>query len=105
MEQNVEGMSVSPNDSKPSVKRIAVNVKCDDTRINLSKGFIDAIKELMRQNILQMRKKYPESVDCWVIGVCEVTDIMSSVPLSFSYGGREDKGWLQEHGQIMVEVA
>lgn len=65
-------MNTSP---LPPTKPIAV--KYDDTEITLSEGYINALKNLMREEILMMREVYKNSED-WVIGTAKVEDLANN---------------------------
>jgi hypothetical protein len=79
-------------------------VKNDDTEVKLSLGFIQAIKKMLREEILMMRKVYPDSKECWVIGVAEIDDLSNSAGIVRMFGGKDDKVWLKKEGRIFVEV-
>lgn len=93
------------NSGKPNVISSGIVVKYDDKKLKLTKGYVDAVKNLMRQEILMMRKVHKDTADCWVIGVAEVTDLSSAGGLSIMFGPKEDKSWLKKYGQIFIEVS
>lgn len=74
-------------------------------KIYCSKFKVDAVKNLMRQEILMMRKVHKDTAECWVCGVAEVTDIASAEGLKMMFGAKEDKSWLKKQGQIFIEVS
>lgn len=105
MSTKVQPTKSSRNSGKPNVISSGIVVKYDDKKLKLTKGYVDAVKNLMRQEILMMRKVHKDTADCWVCGVAEVTDIASAVGLKMMYGAKEDKSWLKKQGQIFIEVS
>jgi hypothetical protein len=59
----------SSNSGKPGVKLSGIVVKYEDKKLKLTKGYVDAVKNLMRQEILMMKQVDKYSAECWVIGV------------------------------------
>jgi hypothetical protein len=100
-----EATSVRQHRSKPNVISSGIVVKYDDRKLKLTKGYVDAVKNLMRQEILMMRKVHKDTPECWAVGVAEVTDLASAGGLQVMFGGKEDKSWLKKHGQIFIEVS
>lgn len=86
------------------VGRSGITVNYDGKQIKLTKGYVDAVKNLMREEILMMRKVHKDSSECWKIGVAEIEDIATANGVSFMFGEKSDKSWLKKHGQIFVEV-
>lgn len=81
-----------------------MKVKCDDKKILLTKQFIEAIKNLMREEILMFRVREPESRECWVIGVCDIEDLMKSNGIKFTYGGIDEAAHMIKDAFIWVDV-
>lgn len=86
-------------------KRIEdMKVKCDDKELTLTKDFVEAVKNMMFEEIIMFRVRRPENRDCWVVGACTISDIMSSTGFSFCFGGIDDKDFLFKDAHITVEV-
>lgn len=82
-----------------------ITVKYDDTQIELTEGYINAVKNLLRQELLMMRKFHKdESGTNWSAGSAKIIDLASSTGIQLMFGGKEDKEWLENEGQIFVEV-
>lgn len=81
-----------------------MRVKCDDRKILLTKQFIEAIKNLMREEILMFRVREPENRECWVIGVCDIEDLMDSGGMHFTFGGYSEAAYMIKGALIWVEV-
>lgn len=105
MSTKVQPTKSSRNSGKPNVISSGIVVKYDDKKLKLTKGYVDAVKNLMRQEILMMREVHKDSPECWVIGVAEVTDLALASGLSIMFGAKEDKSWLKKQGQIFIEVS
>lgn len=65
-------------------------VLCDETPVQITEEYIDALKQVMRAEIAMMRatSDHPE---CWLWGVCIVGDLGLANKLTFEYGGDEYK--------------
>lgn len=79
-------------------------VKWDGKNIKLTKGYVDAVKNLMREEIFMMRKHHKTTADSWVIGVAEIEDLSSVGGLKMMFGAKEDKEWLSNDAIIITEV-
>lgn len=81
-----------------------MKVKCDDRKIQLTEAFIEAIKNLMKEEILMFRVREQNDRECWVVGACHIEDLMNANGISFSYGGINDKEYLFKNAHITVEI-
>ncbi len=86
-------------------KSTIVTVKYGDKKIKLSRGYVKAVKDLMREEILMMRKVPGNSPESWQIGVAEIKNIGNADYLSMMFGVKEDLGWMKRQGQIFVKVS
>lgn len=70
--------------------------------IKLTDGYIEALENLMREQLAMMRQHEPDLADCWTWGVCRIGDLAYQ-HLDFEFGGDEDKPrWLM--ADVAVEV-
>ena len=77
----------------------------DTEPIELTDGYLAALKNLMREEIVMMRLRVPEDADCWTWGVCHVGDIAHN-SLKFEFGGDEDKPvWLKTDVAVKAEAS
>jgi hypothetical protein len=81
-----------------------MKVKCDDKELALTKDFVEAIKNMMFEQIIMFRVRRPENRECWVIGACTISDIMDANGFCFQFGGIDDKEWLFKDAHVTVEV-
>lgn len=81
-----------------------MKVKCDDKEILLTKAFIEAVKEMMTEEILMFRVREPEYRESWVVGACHIEDIMSANCMRFTFGGYDEKEYLIKDAHITVEI-
>ncbi len=63
----------------------------DGEEITITEGYIDALKNLMLEELMMMQKAHPDFADCWSWGKCTVGDLAGMKRLDFEYGGEEDK--------------
>ncbi len=81
-----------------------IKVKYDSEEITLTEGFISAVKNLLKEEILMMRKVPGNEPGCWTFGVCEITDLGNSNGITFSFCDDENKVWMKLEGQITIDV-
>lgn len=75
-----------------------------DTGFKASSEFIRALKNLMIAEIKMMRKNNKMDSECWFCGSVKIHDLANSGCFEFQYGGKEDKQFIKEFGDIFVSV-
>lgn len=81
-----------------------ISAKWEDRKLKLTNGYVNAVKMLLTEEILMMRKIHKGSEDCWTCGVAEIGDLASSNSIQFTFGGDHEKQWLKKQGQIFVHI-
>jgi hypothetical protein len=61
------------------------------------------VKELMKAQILLMRKAFPSS-DAWYCGSAVIGDLSNCKNVSFVFGSEEDLEWIKEDSDVFVEL-
>lgn len=86
-------------------KKKPIIVKWDDEKVKLTPGYVRAVKQLMREEILMIRKhRNGKEKEAWYCGVAEIKDLAKTGSVEMMYGGKDDIKWLKTHGQIFVTV-
>lgn len=81
-----------------------MKVKCDDRQLSLTKDFVEAVKNMMFEEIIMFRVREPQNREFWVVGSCTISDIMESNGFNFQFGAIEDKECIFKDAHITVEV-
>lgn len=84
-----------------------MKLKFDETIIlpKYSKEYITALKVLMLNEILMMRKVYPKNKNYWKWGSCEIDNLSNSNNLCFCFGAtKNDVSVSRNSDNIMVFV-
>lgn len=68
-----------------------MRAKYDDTEIEVSDAYIEALHSVMATMMYMMRKAEPSRAGCWAWGQARIEDLSSCYPVSFEYGSEEDK--------------
>ena len=63
----------------------------DERDIPITAGYKKALKNLIIETLLMIRKAEPDNAECWTWGQCIVGDLAHRNAISFTYGGHEDK--------------
>ena len=74
------------------------------TKFAATDEFVEALKNLLRAEIIMMRKNRPDYADSWICGVAIVGDLSLSTGIQFMFGSKEDAAWLRKESPIFVEV-
>jgi len=62
----------------------------DGESIKLSKGYVDALKEVLAEEVKMMQKAWPENADLWYWGRATVLDLGRAGSVEFTYGSDDD---------------
>lgn len=79
-----------------------MKTKYNGKKITLTKGYINAVKNLMREEILMMRKVNKKYAELWYCGSASVSDLASAEGLSFCFGSKEDVQLIKKTGEIFI---
>lgn len=75
-----------------------IYAKWDGSKFKLSTSYISAIENLLKEEILMMRKVHKDCDDCWTCGSAKIGDLSKSNGLDLTFSGDESKDYVKKQG-------